>query len=644
MIAAIFNDVLNNSFTKSILVGNKVLLLILLSGYSAFSQDITFTKVFPPNRTSFDHLTGITQDKNGTMWFASKIGLFSYNGYEMTSYKHDPLNPNSIANNLLSSVCADQDGNIWIGTLGFGLDKFDPVSGTFIHFRHNPDDPMSINNDYINVLLVDKTNVLWIGTGMGLDRYDAVKNEFVHFRNIPGDSTSLSYNEVVAIYEDRKGALWIGTGSVYGADQNKFEAGGLNRMEGETGTFRRFKHDPENTNSLINNKVSAIFEDSKGTLWIGTAGDGLHTMNKSTEIITRHPYDPGQPKKLSRPPHNNDHITFIIEDVTGAIWIGTAGAGLNHYNPETKEITHFESEDTGTGAFTGQSAWTAFASQDGILWISSINGTLYRIDPLMSEIPHIDMPGKEINCFYEDQGGILWWGADKVYVSGNHYENLIRQINDEIHQASVNFYYVMVIKEDREGNILIGGGGGLIILNLATKQFTHLKNDPDDDNTLSNNNIISIIEDSKKNLWIGTVRGLNRLNPLTGEVKRYLVDDEDTSTFGPNFIHDVQLDDEDKPWVALTAGKGLCLLDESTGEFVQFISAFNVSCLFKDSEGIIWAGTNDGLYYYDASTESYLRFVSSDDAQEITSVVNIIEDEDTNLWISAGSGINKINA
>jgi signal transduction histidine kinase/ligand-binding sensor domain-containing protein len=630
--------------SKAFLFGIQLVLYFLLSGNSGLCQDITFNKIPPPNRYSFEHLTGITQDKNGIMWFATKIGLFSYNGYDMKSYKHDPLNPNSIASDILGSVCTDQDGNIWIGTLGFGVDKYDPVSGVFTNFRHNPDDPNTINNDYINIVMVDEENVLWVGTGMGLDRYDAQKDEFTHYKNIPGDSLSLSNSEVVAVYEDNDGTLWIGTGSVYGMDQNNFEAGGLNRMDKKTGNFKRFTHDPKNPNSLINNKVSAIFEDSKGVLWIGTAGDGLHTMDKSTEIITRHPYDPDQPNKLSRPPINNDHITFIIEDVSSAMWIGTSGAGLNHYNQETKEMFHFGSESNDAGAFADQNPWTAFVSSDGVLWIGSITGSLFRIDPILSKIPHIDLPGHDISSFYEDTNGTLWWGSDKIYVTGNQYENLVQQINKEFQKASINFRYVSVIEEDSKGNILIGGGGGLIILNFTTKRYIHYVNNPDDNNTLSNNNILSISEDSKNNLWISTLYGLNRLNPITGEIKRYLVDDENTDLIGPNIIHDIQLDDDDKPWVALSSGKGLCMLNESTGEFEQVLFTFNVICLFKDSEGIIWAGTNDGLFYFDASSGSYVRFETSTTIHDITAVTNIIEDDDKNLWISAGAGIMKINA
>ncbi len=633
---------------KAFLIWLQFILLSFLSTSSVFCQNITFNKVLPPNRISFSHVTGITQDKNGTMWFASNIGLYSYNGYEMISYKSNQMDPNSIAGDILRAVCTDNEGNIWIAVQGKGIDKFDPVTGKFTHYKPDPADPGSISSDWVNVMLVDHDGVLWIGSGQGLDRYDARTDKFIHYKNIPEDSTSLSHNEVVAIYENSDGILWIGTGSVYGEDQNIFEAGGLNKLDKKTGIFKRFKHKPENPNSLINNKVSAIFEDSKGTLWIGTAGDGLHSMEMSGEIIIRHPHDPNLPNKLSRPPLNlsnaDDHIRFIIEDATGSVWIGTSGAGINYYNPETKEITHYESEPNMAGAFTDHNTWAGFVSRDGVLWISTLFGTLYRIDPMQSEIPYIELQGSGAQCFYEDDNGTLWWGADKISVSSNKYENLIQKINGEFHRASTNFYYVKVIKEDRKGNLLIGGSGGLIILNITNKQFIHYTNDPDNNNTLSNNNIISISEDSKNNLWIGTLNGLNRLNPSSGEIKRYWVDDKNADLFGPNFIIDVQLDDEDKVWVALGSGNGLCLLNIATGEFEQYQSAYIVNSLFKDSKGILWAGTSDGLFYYDAGKKAYIRYYDQNSFNEISTVSNIIEDENKNLWIGTGSGLIKINA
>ncbi len=112
---------------------------------------------------------------------------------------------------------------------------------------------------------------------------------------------ALSQNNVRAIYEDREGTLWIGTGVPW--DPQDLE-GGLNKFDRSKGTFTRYLHDPTNANSLVSNKVRAIFEDSKGNFWVGTDKDGLHTLDRKTGKFTRYSYDPKHPEKLSRPPVN----------------------------------------------------------------------------------------------------------------------------------------------------------------------------------------------------------------------------------------------------------------------------------------------------------------------------------------------------
>ena len=62
------------------------------------------------------------------------------------AYKNDPLNLQSLGSNIIESICADKDGIIWVGTKGYGLDRFDPATGIFTHFRHNPQDPQSIQS------------------------------------------------------------------------------------------------------------------------------------------------------------------------------------------------------------------------------------------------------------------------------------------------------------------------------------------------------------------------------------------------------------------------------------------------------------------------------------------------------------------
>ncbi|HET9430069.1 MAG TPA: two-component regulator propeller domain-containing protein, partial [Chitinophagaceae bacterium] len=203
----------------------------------------------PPEGKVFTHITGMVQDKQGYMWFASKSGLFRYDGYQMVYFRNNPFDPNSLSVDQLESICIDSSGNLWIGTYGAGLDRYDPVTGTFTHFRHNPNDPSSLADDTVSVLLTDKNGTLWVGS-QGLSRFDPKTGRFIHYQHNPNDPGSISSNEVMAIYEDRLGELWIGTGSVYGPFKNVPSAGGLNRLDRRTGTFTRFVHDPNNPQSL----------------------------------------------------------------------------------------------------------------------------------------------------------------------------------------------------------------------------------------------------------------------------------------------------------------------------------------------------------------------------------------------------------
>ena len=319
------------------------------------------------------------------------------------------------------------------------------------------------------------------------------------------------------------------------------ERGGLNRMNKETGIFTRFMHDPHNPNSLINNKVRAFFEDSKGTLWVGTAGDGLHTMDRGKGTFVRHLYDPAHPEKLSRPAISKefpqtDHITFIREDAAGAIWIGTSESGINHYNPKTDKTTHYESNKDADGAFTDRTAWGAYSSRDGVLWISTLFGNLYRIDPLRKEIPHFTTPGGNVNCFYEEPNGILWLGTDHGIIRRDINNGIISRDKVGINLSAVSGNWTAFIKEDRQGVMWIGGGGGLTRLETKKGEITTYKNDPKNKSSLSNNGVITIQEDKEGNLWVGTFMGLNFLDRKTGSFTRYFLNPADTTLYGDNFI------------------------------------------------------------------------------------------------------------
>src|SRR3989304_5266617 len=90
----------------------------------------------------------ILQDSFGFLWFGTEGGLNQYDGYQFTVYKHDPDNPDTISDNIISALFEDQEGNIWAGT-GLGLDRLDRATGTFTHYQNDPEDPGSLSGNTV---------------------------------------------------------------------------------------------------------------------------------------------------------------------------------------------------------------------------------------------------------------------------------------------------------------------------------------------------------------------------------------------------------------------------------------------------------------------------------------------------------------
>jgi ligand-binding sensor domain-containing protein len=623
------------------------LLFLLVSSNTAFSQDIFFNKVQPPDGRSFRHVTGMVQDRQGYMWFASKKGLFRYDGYQMVTFKHDPLDSSSLATNALEAITIDPNGIIWIATYeGAGLERFDPNTGRFTHYRNNPRDPASLGANWVSAVFVDKEGTLWVGTSNGLDRFDAKTGKFIHYRYQPNDPYSLSSNTVVSIYEDRQGTLWIGTGSVYAGDPRD---GGLNRLDKKTGRFTRYLHDPNDPLSLANNKVKAIFEDSKGNFWVGTSGDGLHTMDRARGTFTRHLYDPAHPEKLSRPPFKPkpyfDQITFIIEDITGAIWIGTSESGLNYYDPRTGRTKHYEYQKETEGAFTDRLTWSAYTSRDGVLWISTIDGNLYRVNPLRRDIAH-QMPEEGVVlAFYEEENGTHWIGTQRglLVQSGHDANNVKRYTHHPADPASLGNNFVSAIAKDNKGNMWIGTDGGLDLWDRKTDRFIHYRHNPKDSRSLSHNIVNKIYEDKNADLWIGTMKGLNRMSPKTGTFTRYIFHPEDTSTFGLNIISSVLEDKQGQLWANCGMAGDIHLLNRENGTFKTYLKGKGIVTLFVDSKGAYWAGGSEGLFRYDYQKGDFVPYLEPGTGSGFSYVRSIVEDGQNNIWLGTDGGILKLD-
>ncbi len=610
------------------------------------TQQLKFNKIEGSNEITLGKINALAKDGHGFMWFSDQDNrcIIRYDGSQMIRYQHDPKNPNSLGGYYPESLFIDASGIIWIGFYGEGIDRFDPATNTFTHYDHDPNDPSSLSSDMVSNIFVDHLNNIWIGTDDGLDLLNQKSGTFTHYKYDINDTTSLSCNSVRAIYEDRQGTLWVGTGFAF----DNVDEGGLNRFERDTGTFTRFLHDPDDPHSLIADKVRAIFEDSKGNFWIGTNGDGLHSMDRKTGQFTRYTNDPARPDQLSSPPVNStySHITFITEDADENLWIGSESGGINRYDPVTKKTTHFGNDADNSGQFIDNSGWCILASPDGLVWLSTQETNLYKIDLYNINIPQI-IENTFVSCFFQESASVLWIGTGKGLLRQNLKDGTTREFaHDPLNPNSLSDNNITKIIKDKQGIMWLGTESGLNRYDPTTDIITRYHHDPNDSSSLSNDYINDIVEDNDLNLWIGTLGGgLDRLDRDTGIFTHNSHNPADSNSLNWNFVRTIFNDETNNLWIGLDGNAGLDKLNKETGRITNYLRGLTILDIFKDSNGIIWVGTHqNGLYYYEMESDNFSPVIDQNKNINInTAIISIIGDNQDNLWMGTLLGIYKLN-
>jgi hypothetical protein len=134
------------------------------------------------------------------------LGLYNYNTKteELTVYKNDPKNDNSLSGRETLSMLEDKKGRIWIGTDN-GLELLDKKTGTFKHFRHNPNNSKTLSNSHVFSLLEDDNGNIWIATGRGLNKFNPESETFTVYT----EKNGLANNFIVGLLSDDKGNIWM---------------------------------------------------------------------------------------------------------------------------------------------------------------------------------------------------------------------------------------------------------------------------------------------------------------------------------------------------------------------------------------------------------------------------------------------------
>ncbi len=640
------NSLLNYQFVQI----NKMLKLffaiaffLIFSEKQIHAQDRRFTQVLK-NLTG--QINGMAQDKQGFLWLASfEHGLKRYDGINLRNYP--------IVTGYLIDMIIDKKNILWAGTLGTGLHRYDLNSNTITHFRHDPKDPSSLSGDTVGSILEDHLGNLWVGTSGGLDLFNPGTGKFTHYKHDINDPESLSNPMIFRVYEDRSGVIWVGC---YPVNRDPSPGlGGLNRFDRKTGKFKRYLNDKNDPKSIYDNRIAWIYEDSKGGFWICGPHSAIQSMDRNTGEFTSYFFDPGKQNKLSQTSLSGNFVitpNIVSEDITGALWVSSVNAGIIRFDPITKLSEHFgyaytrdgqiAAQDTAAG-FVGKNASVLYNTKDGLFWVSTFDGELFKLDNRRTTIPFYPMSLPQANSFYcEENNNILWIGtargllridqATKKETSWKH---------DPKDKNSLCFNGVSGLRHDGNGNLWLATRNGLDKFDPVANKFFHYRVDPANPANIADNNFNYLIIDHNKNVWVAADSGISRLDIKTGLFTNFKKTNTNNNSLRGNYFLCIAEDNDNYIWAG--SDSGAFRLDTKTAQFRQYASPGFVKSICVDSKGIVWLGGEQGLYYFDKAKDEFVLLADYNSSVSINNVINVLEDNQKNLWVSASSYLVRVS-
>jgi signal transduction histidine kinase/ligand-binding sensor domain-containing protein len=276
------------------------------------------------------------------------------------------------------SVTVDREGCLWVGTNGGGLNRV----------RRKLFDVLERSRDsVVQSVCEDGQEGLWIGyTGNRIDHYTS--NGAQRFRLIPGslpvDVNPDTLLDVKSVFLGRKegtlGGNWVLTGT-WGAE-------GPHLFQLDSGQFA-----PLVLPEVPDKRVSAIFQDRAGRLWLGTQG-GLLQFDALKLFTTR--------DGLSA-----DDVRAIAEDREGSLWVGTVGGGLNRLREG--HFTCF----TKTNGLPGNSVSAVEVDAEGVLWVATSGGLArFHGGKWTRYTKKEGLASNSLGYLLEDGHGYLWIGSN----------------------------------------------------------------------------------------------------------------------------------------------------------------------------------------------------------------------------------------
>jgi len=664
----------------------QLLLLIICYGIqhslnaqmNADTLKLKFERLTIDDGLSQGMVLGITQDKRGFMWFATKDGLNKYDGYHFKVYYHHEKDTNSIASSNLLSVTGDDEGLLWITYFDQSIDIFNPETEVAYHLTSDLEksgydktmiwDFTAIKNNkayltnsggkssYFKIELSSEKGKRGFGYSVkvtNLTRYLPVVNSGADYYGAfisAADELYLSYKDTIVICSDADISKKIKVSRYHYTKFSQVKLGSNTVMSSKPNSINICAEDTVNHRLLSSSfRVFSIYDEISGVKTDSCVVESIYptkaiagyTIDNDNRfwinVFLANPllYDPRNGKMsvlFSEDENIKNHVltnVFVIFiDRSGTVWLGTNGYGLLKYNTGIDRFHHIAGN--GNEAFSIYGIWEDHDNKS--LWLYNSNETLSRFDRdknvhnvrMLSEKERTwDMNGDhKLHCgaFSVDKKGYWLIRWDSLFYINRRMDVVWRsklQKSNTIPGA--------VSAKDNKGNMWFATGfeKNIALHKLNEDSVSELNSYwfPVQKTTIQYPFTSSIVADENDNLWLGTMEGLFYFNTKNETWKQYKHNATDTASLPVNIIFSLCPDPDIKNilWIG-TCGGGLVKFDRNNGRCITYTTENGlpnnvIYGILFDTHGNLWMSTNNGIARFNPSTKEIKLFTARDGLQ-----------------------------
>lgn len=448
----------------------------------------------------------------------------------------------------------------------------------------------------------------------------------------------LSQTTINAIYQDSRGFLWIGT------------QGGLNRYDGYK--FKTYSPQVQRKGAISSNFITCITEDKHGNVWVGTK-NGLNKYVYNDDKFITYQHEPGNLLSIS-----SDDIQGLFFDQKGNFWIKTSSS-LDRHDLSTGNFYHYPFYFNIFNLDNEQVNYPIIEDNNGKIWVGTKDGLNYLDRSLLLFDRFVkkdkraeDWASDIVTSILVSSDDVMWVGtADGLF----QFDRKSKTYNQPSFLKPFNDLKISALLEDNKKNIWIGTEHGLHIFDPVAKKerpFLGTSLVPTDILTAQ---VLSFFQDRSGLIWMGTNRGLVKINVHAKKFKLINKDTEPRLELTSFDVASVYKPDENTLWIG-TWGEGLNIVDLQNNSVRRFNfdtptgnSNLNyIHSIFKDRKNSYWLGTRDGILHFNPYTGESQSIcdefkILDCDIVKKNRISNITDDVFGNLWFASYFGLLKLN-